>query len=40
MKNDETGILRVEVHFEKKSLNSASLKPENLCIAFDLPSED
>jgi hypothetical protein len=38
--NDGTGILRAVVHFEKKSLKSASIKPENLRIAFDLPSED
>jgi hypothetical protein len=31
---------RLEVHFEKKGEKSALVKPENLRIAFDLPSED
>ena len=38
VKQIETGI-RLVVHFEKKSLKSAFVKPENLRIAFELPSE-
>ena len=38
-KNTETGY-RLGVHFEKKGVKSALVKPENLRIAFDLPSED
>jgi hypothetical protein len=37
-KPDGAGI-RLAVHFEKKSLKSAFIKPENLRIAFELPSE-
>jgi len=37
IKEDETGI-RMGVNFEKKSLKSALVKPENLRIAFELPS--
>ena len=37
-KQDESGI-RLEVHFEKKKgVKSALVKPENLHIAFELPS--
>lgn len=32
------GMLRLEVHFEKKSLKSAFVKPENVRVAFELPS--
>ena len=39
-KQDESGI-RLEVHFEKKKgVKSALVKPENLCIVFELPSND
>ena len=40
-KRDESGrILRMGVHFEKKGVKSALVKPENLRIAFEIPSED
>ena len=40
-KRDVSGrILRMGVHFEKKGVKSALVKPENLRIAFELPSED
>jgi hypothetical protein len=40
-KPDGTGIrMRMVVHFEKKGVKSALFKPENLRIAFELPSED
>lgn len=32
------GMLRLEVHFEKLSLKSALVKPENVRVAFELPS--
>jgi hypothetical protein len=32
------GMLRLEVHFEKSSLKSALVKPENVRVAFELPS--
>jgi hypothetical protein len=35
----ETGPIRFAVHFEKKNLKSAFVKPENLRIAFELPDE-
>jgi hypothetical protein len=35
---DGTGIIQLVVYFEKRG--SALVKPENLRIAFDLPSED
>jgi hypothetical protein len=38
VKKSGTGI-RFAVHFEKKNLQSAFVKPENLRIAFELPSE-
>jgi hypothetical protein len=38
-KQDGTG-LRLGVYFEKKGVKSALVKPENLRIAFHLPSED
>jgi hypothetical protein len=38
VKKSGTGI-RFAVHFEKKNLKSAFVKPENLRIAFELPSE-
>ena len=39
-KQDESGI-RLEVHFEKKKgVKSALVKPENLRIVFELPSND
>jgi hypothetical protein len=34
----EHGI-RCAVYFEKKGAKSALVKPENLCIAFELPDE-
>ena len=37
MKEDGTGI-RLGVHFEKKGLKSALVKPKNLRIAFELPT--
>ena len=37
-KQSETGI-RLGVYFEKKSLKSAFVKPENLRISFELPSK-
>ena len=40
-KRDESGrILRMGVHFEKKGVNSALVKPENLLIAFELPPSE
>jgi hypothetical protein len=39
-KQDETGIIRLVVYFEKRGKRGKSVKPENLRIAFDLPSED
>ena len=42
-KQDGTGIIRLVVYFEitgKRGNSSALVKPENLRIAFDLPSED
>jgi hypothetical protein len=37
-KRDESGrILQMGVHFEKKGVKSALVKPENLLIAFELP---
>jgi len=42
VKQDEesgTGI-RLAVHFEKKGVKSALVKPENLWVAFELPSEE
>jgi hypothetical protein len=38
VKRDETGI-RLAVHFEKKGVRSALVKPANLRIAFELPSK-
>jgi len=38
MKRSGTGI-RLAVHFEKKGVKSALVKPENLRIAFELPDE-
>jgi len=38
--DDGTGIIRLGVCFEKKGMKSSLVKPENLCIVFDLPSED
>ena len=39
-KKDESRTrLSLEVHFEKKGVKSALVKPENLRIAFELPSE-
>ena len=40
IKQNSTGTPRLEVHFEKKGEKSALVKPENLRIAFELPSED
>ena len=37
---DDTGILRLGVVFEKKGVKSALVKPENIRIVFDLPSEE
>jgi hypothetical protein len=37
--NTKTGF-RLAVHFEKKGLKSVLIKPENLCIAFELPNEE
>ena len=37
-RNDGSGI-RMWVYFEKKGLKSALVKPENLHIAFELPSK-
>jgi len=31
---------RMGVHFEKKGVKSALVKPENLLIAFELPNND
>ena len=39
VKPDDTGI-RMGVHFEKKGVKSALVKPENLLIAFELPNND
>ena len=40
-KRNESGrILRLAVYFEKKGMKSALVKPENLRIAFELPSEE
>jgi hypothetical protein len=40
-KRDESGrILRMGVHFEKKGMKSALVKPENLLIAFELPPSE
>ena len=39
VKKNGTGI-RLAVHFEKKDAKSALVKPENLLIAFELPSEE
>ena len=39
VKPDGTGI-RMGVHFEKKGVKSALVKPENLLIAFELPNND
>jgi hypothetical protein len=40
-KQDGTGIIQLVVYFERgKRGKSALVKPENLRIAFDLPSED
>jgi hypothetical protein len=36
VKKNGTGI-RLAVHFEKKGVRSALVKPENLIIAFELP---
>ena len=38
-KQNGTG-LRLEVYFEKKGAKSALVKPENLRIAFDLPTKE
>jgi hypothetical protein len=38
VKRDVTGI-RLAVHFEKKGVRSALVKPANLRIAFELPSK-
>ena len=40
MKQDETGTTRLGVFFEKKGVKSALVKPENLRIVFELPSEE
>ena len=39
VEENETGTTRLAVHFEKKGVKSALVKPENLRIAFELPSE-
>ncbi len=40
VKEDGTGTLRLEVHFEKiKGEKSAFVKPENIRIVFELPNE-
>ena len=39
MKQDETGMTRLGVNYEKKGVKSALVKPENLRIAFELPDE-
>jgi hypothetical protein len=39
-KSDDTGSgIRLAVHFEKKGMQSALVKAENLHIAFELPSK-
>jgi hypothetical protein len=40
MKQDETGTTRLGVFFERKGVKSALVKPENLRIVFELPSEE
>ena len=40
IKQNSTGTPRLEVHFEKKGEKSALVRPENLRIAFELPSND
>ena len=37
--DEKTGITRLAVHFEKKGMQSALVKAENLHIAFELPSK-
>ena len=37
--DEKTGITRLAVHFEKKGMQSALVKPANLRIAFELPSK-
>ena len=39
MKQDETGMTRLGVNYEKKGVKSALVKPENLRISFELPDE-
>ena len=39
VEENETGTTRLAVHFEMKGVKSALVKPENLRIAFELPSK-
>ena len=39
MKPYEAETTQLAVHFEKKNLKSALVKPANLCIAFEFPDE-
>ena len=40
VKQDEIGTTRLGVFFEKKGVKSALVKPENVQIVFELPSEE
>jgi hypothetical protein len=40
VKQEETGATRLGVFFEKKGVKSALVKPENVRIVFELPSEE
>ena len=40
VKQEETGATRLGVFFEKKGVKSALVKPENVQIVFELPSEE
>jgi hypothetical protein len=40
VKQDKTGTTRLGVFFERKGVKSALVKPENLRIVFELPSEE
>ena len=39
VEEDESGILRFGIHFEKKGVKSALVKADNLQIVFELPNE-